>query len=277
MHKNYVFWIAYRIYFYNFFKSLVKEQFKLKSVWGIYGSWPLWIGLIQCIADGFRSLYSNDNIKKYNGTDPFFKELPQKVQNILQHDFADLLSADLSVLVTLDPFKYNIHRLSATVSDTDTVQRLHYSPDKRGGGARQPRGVGQPEVKYSPEVPDSPLDILSDTLIKLPLSDILIESPLPDNSEQLPQSYDLGSPYNEVGQNVHDNAKTMSGEPGSPMQDTLHYEDDSPSPQTTKITINNNNDNKSHTLDLDSNSDNSDNDDTKSNKQKKQVMFKYND
>ena len=156
--------------------------------------------------------------------------------------------------------------MSATVSDTDTVQNLSFSPDKRE------------EVPDRPlQVPDAPLNMVPDKLDKLLLNNPA-DYALPDNAEQLPQSDDLGSPHNEVGQTDNIITESQSINPSPTVQDIIQNEDDSPSPTTKnttkKIDITINNNDKSHTLDLDSDSDNSDNDDIKSDKQKKQVTFK---
>jgi len=84
--------------------------------------------LIQRIADGFRALYSNDHIKKYHGTDPLFNDLPQTVRKILLNDFEHLISDDFLELARIDPFNYDMHMLSNSVSNIDTVGSS--SPDK---------------------------------------------------------------------------------------------------------------------------------------------------
>ena len=59
--------------------------------------------LIQRIADGFRALYSNDDIKKYNGADTIFSTLPPEVNKVLLHDFKDMLDSDFKIILENDP------------------------------------------------------------------------------------------------------------------------------------------------------------------------------
>jgi RNase H-like domain found in reverse transcriptase/Integrase zinc binding domain len=59
--------------------------------------------LIQRISDGFKALYSNNDLKKYNGGDPLFRTLPKEISNVLLHDFQDFLTHDLTTIITFDP------------------------------------------------------------------------------------------------------------------------------------------------------------------------------
>jgi hypothetical protein len=58
--------------------------------------------LIQRIADGFRALYSNNDIKKQKDTDENFKVLPKPVQEILIKDFKNLLDSDFKIITQHD-------------------------------------------------------------------------------------------------------------------------------------------------------------------------------
>ena len=61
--------------------------------------------LIQRIADGFRALYSNDDIKKYSGADTMFSTLPPEVNKVLLHEFTDMLDSDFKIILENDPLE----------------------------------------------------------------------------------------------------------------------------------------------------------------------------
>jgi hypothetical protein len=60
--------------------------------------------LVRRLSDGFQSLYSNDDIKKYDATSPLFNNLPPQVSKVLLHDFEHLLDADLCTITRYDKF-----------------------------------------------------------------------------------------------------------------------------------------------------------------------------
>jgi hypothetical protein len=50
------------------------------------------------------SLYSNDDIKKYEATSPLFSTIPPEVSKVLLHDFENLLDSDLCTITKYDKF-----------------------------------------------------------------------------------------------------------------------------------------------------------------------------
>jgi hypothetical protein len=58
--------------------------------------------LIQRIADGFRTLYSNDAIKKLTKEDPMIKNLPISVRKILENDFYTYREKDFQIIALND-------------------------------------------------------------------------------------------------------------------------------------------------------------------------------
>ena len=54
------------------------------------------------LADGFTTLYSNDDLKKYNGGSPLFSDLPVEISRVLLHSFTDLLASDLTTITKYD-------------------------------------------------------------------------------------------------------------------------------------------------------------------------------
>jgi hypothetical protein len=59
--------------------------------------------LVKRLADGYTSLYSMDDLKKYQGTDPIFSTLPPQVNKVLLHDFRDLIDTDFKIILQHDP------------------------------------------------------------------------------------------------------------------------------------------------------------------------------
>jgi hypothetical protein len=58
--------------------------------------------LIQRIADGFRTLYSNDAIKRLTNADPIIFNLPQSVRKILEYDFMTYRDKDFQTITLND-------------------------------------------------------------------------------------------------------------------------------------------------------------------------------
>ena len=58
---------------------------------------------VKRLADGFESVYSNNDIKKYDKTSPLFAALPPQVSKVLLHDFQNLLQQDLCTITKYDP------------------------------------------------------------------------------------------------------------------------------------------------------------------------------
>jgi hypothetical protein len=57
---------------------------------------------VKRLADGFESVYSNNDIKKYDKTSPLFASLPPQVARVLLHDFQNLLQQDLCTITKYD-------------------------------------------------------------------------------------------------------------------------------------------------------------------------------
>ena len=61
--------------------------------------------LVKRLSDGFISLYSQDDVKKYDKNSKLFADLPKKVGEVLLHDFTDLLENDFTTLMKYDPLE----------------------------------------------------------------------------------------------------------------------------------------------------------------------------
>jgi len=65
---------------------------------------PLWTTtLVRRLSDGFTTLYSNDDLKKYDRTSPLFSNLPKEITRVLLHSFQDLIDSDLAIITQHDP------------------------------------------------------------------------------------------------------------------------------------------------------------------------------
>lgn len=80
--------------------------------------------LVMRLSDGYTSLYSMDDVKKYDSTSPLFSDLPREVAKVLLHDFTNLLSEDFLTLM-----KY------------DKLEIPHAIPITERRGAQKERGV----------------------------------------------------------------------------------------------------------------------------------------
>jgi len=59
--------------------------------------------VVKRLSDGFTAMYSNNDLKKYDGGSQYFKDLPREVQELLIHKFQDLLADDLTTIARFDP------------------------------------------------------------------------------------------------------------------------------------------------------------------------------
>jgi hypothetical protein len=66
---------------------------------------PLWVTtLIKRLADGFITLYSNNDLKRYDKTSPLFNTLPPEITKVLLNDFSDFITTDFTEITKYDPF-----------------------------------------------------------------------------------------------------------------------------------------------------------------------------
>jgi len=76
--------------------------------------------IVQRLSDGFTSVYSNSDLKKYDKVSPLFNSLPVEVTKVLLNSFKDLLDADLCTIAAHDPL--NIPDKAIPLFDTDSSQ-----------------------------------------------------------------------------------------------------------------------------------------------------------
>jgi hypothetical protein len=80
--------------------------------------------IVQRISDGFVSVYSNSDLKKYDKISPLFNSLPVEVNKVLLHDFKDLLDSDLCTIARFDPLtapSKAIHLFDSSNSEVEIV------------------------------------------------------------------------------------------------------------------------------------------------------------
>ena len=64
---------------------------------------PLWTTtLVKRLADGFTTLYSNDDLKLYKGGSPLFNDIPPEISKVLLHSFSELLDSDFTTITKYD-------------------------------------------------------------------------------------------------------------------------------------------------------------------------------
>jgi hypothetical protein len=97
--------------------------------------------LVKRISDGFTALYSNNDLKKFEGGSEFFKDLPKEVLHILLNKFQDLLQCDFATIMrfyTLElPNAFPLHDLETgspskapnTIDSTQDTPILGQDPD----------------------------------------------------------------------------------------------------------------------------------------------------
>jgi hypothetical protein len=59
--------------------------------------------IIKRISDGFTTVYSNSDLKRYDKVSPLFNSLPPEITKVLLHEFKDLLDSDLCTIASFDP------------------------------------------------------------------------------------------------------------------------------------------------------------------------------
>jgi dUTPase len=103
--------------------------------------------LIQRIADGFRALYSNNDIKKLRDTDENFKILPEQVQNILINDFKNMLDSDFKIITQHDELNIPEGVILYDTIDPEKPESISFPPLKGEGAPTTP----SPEQNTTPK------------------------------------------------------------------------------------------------------------------------------
>jgi hypothetical protein len=99
------------------------------------------IHLVKRISNGFTALYSNNDLKKFEGGSELFKDLPEEVLRVLINKFQDLLQSDFATIARYDtlelPNALPLHDLETgspskapkTIDSTQDAPILGQDPD----------------------------------------------------------------------------------------------------------------------------------------------------
>jgi len=79
--------------------------------------------IVKRISDGFTSVYSNSDLKKYDKVSPLFNSLPAEVNKVLLNDFKNLLDSDLCTIAEFDPL--NIPEKAVPLFSEDNIELIN--------------------------------------------------------------------------------------------------------------------------------------------------------
>ena len=117
---------------------------------------PLWsTTLVKRLADGFVTLYSNSDLKRYDNKSPLFNNLPPEVNKVLLHNFQDLLQSDMAVLTQHD--NLNIPQgiqlfQQEEIADSDNEVVAPIGPDRTKNNATNEQWQNYPLIEPKDEV-----------------------------------------------------------------------------------------------------------------------------
>ena len=138
--------------------------------------------LVKRLADGFTSLYGNNDLKVFKKMDPMFNTLPVPVLKVLQHEFTDFISDDFAILTEHDSLKIpeSLELFVPNENYTDEENDPLYSNDST-------TMVQQPAYEFNKELintktTDANIDRQSDSEEKSPQIDKGIS--VVENSDQ---------------------------------------------------------------------------------------------
>ncbi len=150
--------------------------------------------VVRRLSDGFTSLYSHNNLKKYSGGNPLFKDLPKEVKDILVNKFSDLLAEDLTTIARYDPLEV-----------PNTLQLIDFESgepiEESGKDGKIVENAESPENREDPdevEVDKYLKDIDSNNLLQ-DLKELQEENPKAKTQKLFDQA-ELGSDSEEEGE-----------------------------------------------------------------------------
>jgi len=131
--------------------------------------------LVKRLADGFTALYSNDDLKKYEGKSPLFANIPKEISKVLLHDFQDLLISDLAIITKNDsltlpsgialfnPDEHNLQLTHDTANEDRNVPQLFQNVSDEFEPEQDKNLI--PADEFTPALPEEPA---SDEQDKIP-------------------------------------------------------------------------------------------------------------
>ena len=107
--------------------------------------------LVKRLGDGFTALYSNDDLKKYEGRSPLFANIPKEISQVLLYSFQDLLQSDLSIITQYDslepPSSIELFQSELQLNDEPNVGNM----DNLGEGRNVPRPFQDVSDEFDPD------------------------------------------------------------------------------------------------------------------------------
>lgn len=120
---------------------------------------PLWsTTLVKRLSDGYTTLYSNTDLKRYDGASPLFKDLPAEINRVLLHKFDNLLNEDLTTIAKIDPLTVPLGIELYQESDTEPEKEDEVEKMDDPWLNFQPQGGIQVTDEFEKEEESQPLD-----------------------------------------------------------------------------------------------------------------------
>ena len=153
--------------------------------------------LVKRLADGYISLYSNEDLKAYDAKSPLFADLPKEISKVLLHDFQNLIASDFSTITKFDKLSIptGIQLFDSKDNSADQEQPL----DINTGNYPNNKSDNVPLLvdEFYPELPP---DNLTPPLpqVKEKASKIIVDANIPtqNNSNSVPTQVEDTLPPN---------------------------------------------------------------------------------
>ena len=123
--------------------------------------------LIERLADNFRTLISNDDIKKFKNITSFDEDVPESILKIFQMKFSDLLPDDLEKITNFDPLKIP-PGINLSIDEEIPIdnENIFFNLPERGEGGEDQMLDPVCEMDTGILDTDKPLDMDTDTVVQ---------------------------------------------------------------------------------------------------------------
>ena len=189
--------------------------------------------LVMRIADRFMSLYSNEDLKLFQGNSPLFQALPPEVLRSLLYKFSDLMEHEFSTITKHDPLRVpqSVELFVPDVpkeqekTDDDSIDLFGNTPDEELGAENRKNDQQGPMPPVNDDIPvgpsenkAKPVPLEEQEFQELPEDDDLdedIEELLQQNGESRnTDANDNTPPMNEGNISSNDDTSDNEDEPG---------------------------------------------------------------
>jgi hypothetical protein len=189
--------------------------------------------LVMRIADRFMSLYSNEDLKLFQGNSPLFQALPPEVLRSLLYKFSDLMEHEFSTITKHDPLRVpqSVELFVPDVpkeqekTDDDSIDLFWNTPDEELGAENRKNDQQGPMPPVNDDIPvgpsenkAKPVPLEEQEFQELPEDDDLdedIEELLQQNGESRnTDANDNTPPMNEGNISSNDDTSDNEDEPG---------------------------------------------------------------